>query len=262
MKKIFITLSFLLLTANFLFAQHTKIITSGRIEFVKKINMYGMYRHELGPNLTPQQQDNYDRYVRSFPQQFAELKSTLVFNQNKSLFTPIDADLPPTIRNMQGNPMAKQFNTVFTDLNNNTTVALKHVYDATYLVKDSTRKITWRITGDTREVAGYPCRRANGVMMDSVYIVAFFTDKIWYSGGPESFSGLPGMILELALPYENVTWTATKVTDEEILPATIAAPVAPKRAKTVTIKQLKEEMTPTMKNWGAAGPYEMKIFML
>jgi GLPGLI family protein len=262
MKKTFITLSCLLLTAHILFAQHSKIITSGRIEFVKRINMHGMYRQELGSKMTPQQQTSYDNYVRSFPQQFAELKSTLVFSQNKSLFTPIEPDLPPTIRNMGGNPMAKQFNTVYTDLTNSSTTALKHVYDATYLVKDSTRKITWRITGETAEIAGYTCRRANGLMMDSVYIVAFFTDKIWYSGGPESFSGLPGMILQLALPHENVIWIASKVTDEAILPETIVAPVAPKKVKTVTNKQLKEEMTPTMKQWGQAGPYEMKIFLL
>ena len=48
-------------------------------------------------------------------------------------------------------------------------------------------------------------------MLDSIYIVAFFAEKKSVSGGPESFSGLPGMILELALPHDNIIWRATKV---------------------------------------------------
>jgi GLPGLI family protein len=32
--------------------------------------------------------------------------------------------------------------------------------------------------------------------MDSVFIVAFYTDQIVTSGGPESFNELPGMILD------------------------------------------------------------------
>lgn len=33
-------------------------------------------------------------------------------------------------------------------------------------------------------------------------------------GGPESFTGLPGMILGVALPHDNTTWFATQVTNK------------------------------------------------
>jgi GLPGLI family protein len=48
-------------------------------------------------------------------------------------------------------------------------------------------------------IAGFNCRRANAMIMDSIYVVAFYTDEILTTGGPESFSGLPGMILGVAL---------------------------------------------------------------
>ncbi len=57
-------------------------------------------------------------------------------------------------------------------------------------MQDSTRKITWKITDEMREIAGFSCRRANAIMLDSIYVVAFYTDQIPVSGGPESFSGL------------------------------------------------------------------------
>ncbi len=47
--------------------------------------------------------------------------------------------------------------------------------------------------------------------MDSIYVVAFYTDEILTTGGPESFTGLPGMILGIAIPHEHVSWFATKV---------------------------------------------------
>src|SRR6185437_10397918 len=100
----------------------------------------------------------------------------------------------------------------------------KTIFDQPFLVKDSLRKIKWKITDENREIAGYNCRRANGLMMDSIYVVAFYTDKIPVSGGPESFSGLPGMILEVALPHENVIWRATKVTEAEIPQGAITPP--------------------------------------
>ena len=40
-------------------------------------------------------------------------------------------------------------------------------------------------------------------MCDTVYVVAFYTEDIPVSGGPEMFGGLPGMILELTVTGHN-----------------------------------------------------------
>ena len=67
------------------------------------------------------------------------------------------------------------------------------------------------------------------------------------------------MILGVVLPHENVTWYATKVTDVAITPTTI---VPPKKGRVLNNIQLKEELKQSMRNWGDAGPYEMKIYLL
>ena len=89
----------------------------------------------------------------------------------------------------------------------------KTVFEQTFLVEDTLRRIKWKITDETRPIAGFNCRRANALIMDSICVVAFYTDEILTTGGPESFSGLPGMILGIALPHEHITWFATKVED-------------------------------------------------
>ena len=95
--------------------------------------------------------------------------------------------------------------------------------------------------------------------MDSIYVVAFYSDEIPVSGGPESFSGLPGMILGLALPHENVTWFATKVTDVPIPESSLRAPA---KGKVTNYTNLKTTLTKAMEGWGEYGKRFFKIYLL
>jgi GLPGLI family protein len=85
-------------------------------------------------------------------------------------------------------------------------------------------------------------------------VVAFFANQIPIPGGPESFGGLPGMILEVALPHENIIWRATKVT-EAAGPEISIAP--PKKGKPVNNKQLFETLKDVFKNRGDATQINM-----
>src|SRR5690606_21151243 len=129
-----------------------------------------------------------------------------------------------------------------------------------FVIKDKAQPILWKITNEIRDIAGYQCRRANGLILDSIYVVAFYADEIIPSGGPESFSGLPGMILGLALPHENVTWFATKVEVDKPLPTDQMQ--LPRRAKQVTRQEYEESLKKVMKNWGDWGNDALKAFIL
>ncbi len=106
------------------------------------------------------------------------------------------------------------------------------------MVKDTLPTIIWKLVDETRDIAGYSCRRANGLIMDSIYVVAFYSEEIRVSSGPESFTGLPGMILGVALPDEHVTWFAKLVTPQ--LPEISAAIVEPTNGKAVSRSGFKE----------------------
>jgi len=244
MKTILITLAALLFTGNILFAQNTHFTTSGSIEFEKSINTFAIIKKLYGNDMEGFLQQAFDSYKKTQPQ-FRVLKSTLTFGDDKTLFTPVPPET--TTGGFFNLQMTDQNNTIYSDLTTHTSTIQKLVFEQTFLVKDTIRKIKWKITDETRDVAGYPCRRANGLMMDSIYVVAFYTDKIPVSGGPESFSGLPGMILQVALPHENMAWVATKVTDN-VIPAGTIAP--PKKGKPVNDKQLFDTLQSVFKNKG------------
>jgi len=254
MKNALIIIGSFLLTANILFAQ-VKVITSGTITFEKRLNLHAIAKNELGGKPNQGTIDAYEKYKKSIPQ-FTTLTSTLVFNTDKSLFTPVDR-MPPQGYDFNNNPMNKQLNIVYTDFATNTNIAQKEMYGNLFIVKDSTRKITWRLTDQTQEIAGFKCRRANGLILDSVYVVAFYTDEIGVSGGPESFWGLPGMILQVALPHENVIWTAKKVTTEAIAPTAI---LPPKKGKNISRKELFALVKQNMRFGGDVDLYETKVF--
>jgi GLPGLI family protein len=242
MKTILITIVCLIFTKGTLFAQH-RIIKSGSIEFEKSVNTFAIIKKMYGANMQGFSAQAFEQYQKSQPQ-FKVLKSVLIFNDNKTLFTPVVTD------NLGNNffgdlPQTSQRNTIYTDLSTNISTNQKGFFEETFLLKDTVRKINWKITDETREIAGYTCRRANAIILDSIYVVAFYTNDIHVSGGPESFTGLPGMILELALPHDNVIWRATKV-NEEPVPAASIAPA--KKGKPVNQKQFMEVFNSLLKN--------------
>ncbi|MDB5116032.1 MAG: hypothetical protein JWQ79_1524 [Mucilaginibacter sp.] len=247
----------ILLTGNALFAQSAHFITSGVIEFDKNVNMYALINKELAEN-----NDNifaqkaFDQFKKTHTQ-IQILKSTLSFGNNKTLFVP--APPPENAGNFFDVPMAQQNNTTYTDVSASTRISQKKVFEETFLVKDSVSKIKWKITDETRDILGYACRRANGLVQDSIYVVAFYTDEIPIVGGPESFTGLPGMILQVALPHESVSWVATKIT-EAIVPVTTLIP--PKKGKAVTGKEFRATLNGAMKDWGIYARSYLKSLQL
>jgi GLPGLI family protein len=245
----------LILGTNTLFAQNKHFITSGVIEFERTANMFALVKKKVTKN-TMENKPFYEQYLRTEPQ-FRTLKSTLNFDNNTTLFTPVGPE--KSVHWWYDTPMANQLNHVFSDLKNGTSIIQKEFYERTYLVKDSLRNIKWKMTDETREIAGYKCRRANGLMLDSIYVVAFYTDEIHVSGGPESFNGLPGMILGVAVPHENVTWFATKVTDKSVDKKGIEPP---KRGKEVNNQQLKDDILKAISSHGDYAIVELKGLLL
>jgi len=88
-----------------------------------------------------------------------------------------------------------------------------------YLIEDDLPKFKWKILNEIKEVEGYLCMKAETYdpVKDQV-IHAWFADGIIFSGGPEGYSGLPGLILELNINEGDVIVTASniKITSDKV----------------------------------------------
>ncbi|MDB5122409.1 MAG: hypothetical protein JWP94_538 [Mucilaginibacter sp.] len=245
----------LMVGSSVLFAQNKHFITAGTIEFERTANMFALVKKKITPS-TPQLKPIYEQYIKTEPQ-FRKLKSTLTFGNHKTLFVPVKPE--KEVAYDYDSPMADQNNIVYNDMNTGTSIIQKEFFEKRFLVKDTIRKINWKLTGEKREIAGHICHRANAIVLDSIYVVAFYSDDIHVSGGPESFNGLPGMILGIAVPHENVTWFATKVTEEPIDYKTI---VPPEKGIRVNNKQLYDQIMAVIGDWGDYYIVALKGYLL
>ena len=241
MKPLFIIILVSCL-GNHLFAQQT-FIAKGKIEFEKKENLHKMIDMQIED--WDEQGSSWVDEVRKNTPQFALYYYDLLFDDNKTLYKP-GRETPDQKSDLWGQSPVKE-TTIFTDLQQHTLTSQKNVFGSLFLIQDSSRKIDWRITNETRDIAGFECRKAVGKILDSVYVIAFYTDQILTTGGPESFSGLPGMILGIAIPRINTTWFATKL---ELQPVTDASLPAPTKGKKETTNGFTKELQDLMKDWG------------
>lgn len=239
------------------FAQHAYFVESGKIEFEKSVNMFAKLKNRVSKDNIFMEKI-YEEYRRTQPQ-FVTSKSVLSFSSEKSVYQFV-AEEKQGMSFLGSEPWSMVQNTVYHSFKTDTLTAIKRVYDEDFVVKDMKPDILWKITNEVREIAGYQCKRANGLILDSIYVVAFYSEEIIPSGGPESFSGLPGMILGVALPHENVTWFATKVEIDK--PLDNSPMQLPRRAKQVNQKEYEESLRKSMRSWGQWGEDALKAFML
>lgn len=234
-------------------AQNTIFLSQGKIEFERRVNQYAQMEAVMD-----QGDDSWMELSKKMSgNQFKTDYFDLLFTRNRTLYRP-GRESPDRPSQFFFQPPA-QDNIVYTDLDKEQSASQKKAFEDLFLVQDTLRRIRWKITDETRPIAGFVCRRANALIMDSIYVVAFYTDEILTSGGPESFSGLPGMILGVALPHEHVTWFATKVEAVNVSEVQVVTPV---KGKKVNNAALLQTIKSSLKDWGKQGQEYMRALML
>lgn len=240
MKQHLLILAILLSAVYTSSTAQVKFISSGHIDFEKRLNQFSYYDKEDEESIWVQEMK------KTFPKTVVE-NYRLDFNENKTVFKLAKEN--PDVKYMWGRKPSETDVTI-KDVKTNQISLQRDIFEQTYLVKDSMQKYEWKISNETRQIAGFECKKAVTKICDSVYIVAFYTDEITVSSGPESFGGLPGMILGLAVPRLQVTWFATKV---ELTEPTEAILNPKQKGKTVTWEVYQKDLTRAMKDWGKYG---------
>lgn len=208
-------------------------VTRGKIEYEIKRNNRRMYA-------------DADSRSSSFYSALPEFDVTyreLLFAWNRWVYQP--GRIAPTASRYISESSA------YIDLDTKETVAKKRFIDDYFVFADSLQPIKWKIENEMRKIAGWECRKAVGRIQDSVYVVAFYCPEIVTQGGPEFFTGLPGMILGLAIPRLYTTWFATKVEIASIDESKIVPPTV-KKSKQYGKKELAELLLKKYKEagWG------------
>lgn len=161
-------------------------------------------------------------------------------------------------RRMMGNTKAIHY----WDLKKSKYTEKREFFEREFLIKDDTKKLTWKIMGDAKQIAGYVCQKAV-TMEDSNQVVGWFCPTIPVPTGPNGYGQLPGLILELELKQARGTTVITA--DSIALQAVNASDFeAPKGGKVVTkaeydqivdekVKEMQAEWKSRMGGGGGGG---------
>lgn len=237
MKHLFLIASFFIYIQAF---SQTQFIKKGRIVYEKTVNQHKPFEEEGGDN------DWWKEMMKSFPK-IVKDQYELNFNETRSVYK-LEKENSDN-KYMWGSKPNETDNVVY-DLKNQSISIQREIFETTYIIKDSLRNIEWKITGETRDIAGFECKKAVTKICDSVVVVAFYTDQIPVSVGPESMGGLPGMILGLAIPRMYTTWFATKL---ELVEPSLPQLNPIQKGKIVNWLQLNAALKKGMKDWGKNG---------
>lgn len=214
-----------------------QFITKGKIEFERKTNQHAFM----------DENDMWDAMMKKNLPKFVTFYFDLSFDKDRSVYKP---GRDPEVRQNKYWGIFDADNIIATNLDSSTSVTQKSIYGDTYLIADSVRKVDWKIGTEIRKIAGFDCRKAVGKVMDSIIVIAFYSDEIVPSGGPESFAGLPGMILGIAIPKMHTTWYATKL---QLVDPNAEDLAMPRKGKKFTGGDFRSKLTEILKSWGPTG---------
>jgi len=184
---------FIAVILNFIFVEvSVGQITEGKITYERKTN--------LEKKFTDKMMSQWLQGAKSKTENFE-----LYFNDTCSLFMPEPSDVVDQLS------WATTKNVVYQVPTRDYRLTVYSFFMDQIFIEDSLYKRQWKITGSTRNIGGYECRKAVWQKNDSLRIYAWYADELIPSIGPESFVGLPGTILGLATEDGGVVYFAKKI---------------------------------------------------
>jgi len=221
------------------FGQYAYFPTQGTITYDKTVFLKNLLKRYATYAKDEDTRNSIKEMIQQVPDNQV-LKKKLTFSNDEVLYEHITEEYSDVVSGLMRSGIFESGISGYQNLKSKAFNSVFELGGERVVVTDSTLKIKWKITNEYREIAGYPCRRANGLVLDSIYAVAFYTDQIPVSGGPSAFNGLPGMILGLAVPELHYNMFATKVELGAVNPS--SATLLKKKDKPLTRQQVYDKL--------------------
>jgi GLPGLI family protein len=267
MKKIQLAFALLVVLTTTVSAQ----MKEGKISYERKVNM-----HRSIP----------DPQMKSMIPEFRTDKFELIFNESASLFrSVVDDEAPDPFANAGGGGGGMRMNfrmpttTTYTDIAKQTQYEERAFFEKEFLIVDSLKQYKWKLSEETKTIAKQLCKKATTMVTapqmrvrisrggennsDSTTnapkppketeLVVWYAENIPVSVGPDNYSGLPGVIMEMDLDNGATVTTAVEVSakypKKEL--------VQPTKGEKMTRAQFQDQMQKLMQDMQRGGGIRM-----
>lgn len=225
--------SIIILCLLFLHTASIAQITSGKITYERKTNLYKKFKNngDVKEWLKEEDKNKIDIFE-------------LYFNDSLSVFMPQESDL------VERMSWATTKNVVYQNRRTKKRLTEKKIWGESFLLADTIRTFKWKITDSKRSICGFMCRKAIWQANDTTRIYAWFSTEVNASIGPESFVGLPGAILGLATEDGGIIYFAKTV--EVIKPDPTILVLKKTKQKVYKTAELREQIAKQFgkEKWG------------
>ncbi len=226
MKKL---LLLLLITGAIQFASAQ--VKEGKITFEQKVDMYRRIPAD-------------NAQMRAMVPQFRTMKYDLLFADNQSIFKQVEEEPDMTENDNGGMVIKMRMNgsgVFYKNFNTSKAVDQRELAEKEFIIEDSIKSLTWKLTDDTATVLGYLCKKATAKTERGTDVDAWYTEEIAVPSGPEFFSGLPGMILKASLNKDEVVYTALQLS-KTVNKKDVQAPSKGKKITLAEFSKMQKEL--------------------
>lgn len=213
-------------------------------QFIAQHHSYGKITFERRTNLEKRYTDQRMKRMINESNKIRNEEFAFYFNDTVSAFVPIQDNNPSDVSWMTSK------NSYYQNLKSNEQLTVLSLFGKFLYVRDSLPQRNWKITENTRNIAGYDCRKAIYQKNDSTRLYAWYTPIITPSVGPEGFCGLPGTILGLATEDGGIVYFAKKI--DLVVPKKEELLLDSGKNKVFTIAELRQKIEKEYGNtpWG------------
>lgn len=271
MKKIQLVFG-LLITLTSITTTVAAQMKEGKISYERKINMHR--------NLP-------DPQMKAMVPEFRTDKFELIFNESVSLFrSVVDEEAPDPFANAGGGGGGMRMNfrmptaNTFTDVAKQMQYEERAFFEKEFLIIDSLKQYKWKLSEETKTIAKQLCKKATTMITApqmrmrvsiggggnntdtaantpreprETELVVWYAENIPVSFGPDSYSGLPGAIMEI--DQDNGATITTAVDVSAKYPKNEL--VAPTKGDKMNRAQFQENMQKLMQEMQRGGGMRM-----
>ena len=174
---------------------------------------------------------------------------SLIFDQSQSLYSNLEAEDFETEQTIESDNGQMNFqikidepdNRYFNDLTNQKITRQQEFLGKNFLIQDDLRKYDWKVSTERRKILDYVCMKATTVLDTATSVEAWFAPGIAVSTGPESYNGLPGVILMIDVNNGQNLIVAKEVNLDKVDNTLFVKPSKGKKVSRSEFEKIREE---------------------